>query len=279
MIRSTLLGAAAICLAAGCAHVNRQDPQPETFSVLTYNIWHDQRDWPVRLDYMMEEIRELDPDVIGLQEVIQRAELRNQAEAMAEELGYHFYFSTVDPPEREQRYGNAILSRYPIVAENWRALEPENDYRTAAHVRIDANGTGVDVYNTHLHHTGEGAGIRATQIADLLDFISETRATGQVILMGDFNAAPDWEELQPVHDAFTDTFALFVDDPLAERHATLNHHIGHSMRRIDHVFLERVDGEGRLRPLSSSIVLDEEKEPGVWASDHFGVLTRFHLNP
>ena len=115
------------------------------------------------------------------------------------------------------------------------------------------------------------------QIRDMLDFVEATReGTNRVILAGDFNANPDWDELELVLEDYVDTFAMFVDDPLAERHATLNYHepIGHSMRRIDYVFVHR-KGMEELKPVRSEIVLNEPGPGGIWASDHFGVITWF----
>jgi endonuclease/exonuclease/phosphatase family metal-dependent hydrolase len=277
-IRFLALGLLAAVALAGCA----RKPQPpvaqgdgQGFSVLTYNIWHDQRDWPARKAMMLAEIRELNPDIIGLQEVLQRETLPNQAETLARELGYEYTFSTTDPPDRAHRYGNAILSRHPVLATDMRLLNPRDDYRTAAHMRVNINGLVVDVYNTHLHHTRDGGAIRREQIEDLLDFVESTREGTDVILMGDFNANPDWPELQLVTADYIDTFAMFVDDPLSEDHATLNWHIGHSKRRIDYVFQHRASMDS-FRPVNSRIVLTEPDETGeVWASDHFGVMTWF----
>lgn len=268
-------------LVAGCSHTTRKAPeavQSKELTVLTYNIWHDQADWPKRLDYMLEEIRRIDPDIIGLQEVIQRAELENQAKTIANELGYYLYFSTVDPPERETRYGNAILSRFPFAENNMKKLDPLDDYRTVAHAAMNIHGVQLDIYNTHLHHTREGGNIRKTQIADLLEFIESTRTGKQVILMGDFNTAPDQPELDIVLENFKDTYALFNEDHLGDAHVTLNYHLGHSMRRIDYVFLSNTT-ESVLVPTSSSVVLDQPGPGGIWASDHFGVVTKFLLKP
>ncbi|MDZ7776954.1 MAG: endonuclease/exonuclease/phosphatase family protein [Bacteroidales bacterium] len=53
-------------------HLTGKEAQTTDLSVLTYNIWHDNQNWPQRLERMLPEIEELDPDIIGLQEVIQR---------------------------------------------------------------------------------------------------------------------------------------------------------------------------------------------------------------
>ena len=120
---------------------------------MTYNIWFDSQNWPARFNYMLEEIRSEDPDVICLQEVIQRANLPNQAASMADSLGYYYVFTSRDPEGADKRFGNAILSRYPLEASNSVDLLPLNDFRTAIHAQIEVDGNVIDVYNTHLHNT------------------------------------------------------------------------------------------------------------------------------
>ena len=86
-----------------------------TLTVVTLNLWHDQRDWPKRLAVILAEMRALRPDVLCLQEVLQHGTLRNQAETLADSLGYQVHFTSVDSVHREKRYGNAILSRCSLA--------------------------------------------------------------------------------------------------------------------------------------------------------------------
>ena len=178
----------------------------DTLTVVTLNLWHDQRDWPKRLSVILAEMRALRPDILCLQEVLQHSSLRNQAATLADSLGYRMHFTSVDSVHREKRYGNAILTRHPALRSGGKDLDPPNDYRTVAHVRIDFQGRVVDVYDTHLHHTPEGGSIRATQIRDLLAFVDSTRGDGAVVLAGDFNARLETPEMQLVAADFVDAF-------------------------------------------------------------------------
>jgi endonuclease/exonuclease/phosphatase family metal-dependent hydrolase len=253
-----------------------QGAQSTELSILTYNIWFDNQNWPARFAHMLSEIRAIDPDIIGLQEVIQRPHLDNQAQQIADSLGYHYYFNSVDDESAETRFGNAIVSRYPIEETNFRALQPTSDYRNAIHARINVAGNIIDFYNTHLHHTGAGGHIREEQILDLLDFIDETSSNGFVFVTGDFNANPDWEEMELMYEDFTDVYPLFHENHLDPEHSTLNYHLGHGQRRIDYVFFGNENNE-LLEPVSANIVLDEPDENGVYGSDHFGVSAQFRI--
>lgn len=248
----------------------------DTLTVVTLNIWHDQQDWPRRLGLILDTLGSERPDVICLQEVLQKEGLPNQATTLGDGLGYDVTFVSVDGSESPKRYGNAILSRHPILGTNETKLEPLDDYRVAAHARVDVAGRPLDVYCTHLHHTGEGGATRATQLRDLLGFIGATRdeAPGAVplVLAGDFNAPPDAPELRLLADRFADAYATTHPDQVGVLVTTLNPALGHTPRRIDYLFYER---DAALTPLDTRILFTTPAADSTWASDHFGVVGRF----
>jgi len=194
----------------------------------------------------------------------------NQARALADSLGCVSVFVSADSLGATKRYGNAILTRHRVVATDETRLAPRDDYRVAAHVRLEVRGRRVDAYVTHLHHTEEGGPIRATQVRDLLAFVERTRGRGALLLGGDFNAAPDAPELAPVRERFVDTWAAVHPEKAGVLVSTLNPAMGHAPRRIDYLFAGR---EG-LRPVTSEVFLDAPGPGGAWASDHFGVWSR-----
>lgn len=267
-----LLGFAAGTLGFSAAASAQAQPA-DTLSAVTLNIWHDRDDWPRRLAVILDTLRALDPDVICLQEVLQNEGLPNQADTIGDSLGYRRVFASVDGPEQLKRYGNAILARHPLTEASSKKLEPLADYRVVAHARAEVGERALEVYCTHLHHTSEGRGIRATQVRDLLGFIRDTRTPGAPILLaGDFNAPPDAPELRPLGEEFVDAYAATHPEQVGVLVTTLNPALGHTPRRIDYLFYDRTSG---LMPVDSRVLFTEPADDGTWASDHFGVLARF----
>jgi endonuclease/exonuclease/phosphatase family metal-dependent hydrolase len=244
----------------------------DTLTVVTLNIWHDQADWPRRRALIVSELRGLNPDVVCLQEVLQHVTLPNQARDIADSLGYRVTFASVDPDTAVKRYGNAILSRHPFLETSWKPLDPKNDYRVVAHARIDFKGRPIDVFDTHLHHTGRGAAIRAEQIRDLLGFVAARRGPGAIVLAGDFNAESRRREMRPLSKDFVDAYAVLHAQE-GDQVTTLNPAKGLPRRRIDYVLVSR-DGTPGLRPVFSEVVFDVPDAGGVWPSDHFGVVAK-----
>lgn len=267
-----LLAALAV---AGCSTTRNAAPDA-SLDIVTFNLYHDKADWPKRRALIVAELRALNPDVIVLQEVLQHESLRNQAEDLAEALGYHAYFASVDPAGNVRRYGNAILTRRPVLMRDWTPLRPREDARNAAFMRIDVGGRPLNIYATHPNYRrdAEGERMRRQQFGDLLAFIGRTSGDAPSIVAGDFNAASDRPEMTAMAADFDNAYDRLHPDANADPRAnvTLNpHYFPNDPRRIDHVYLQR----GALQPLEARIVLNREGAPSVWPSDHFGLYVRF----
>ena len=253
------------------------EPGAASMSVVTFNLHHDREDWPERRRVIQRELERLQPDVIALQEVIQKPHVRNQAAWLARKLGYDYLFVSTDPPGRFKRYGNALLTRRPVLARNEHLLAPLRDYRTVGHLRIDVDGQAVNVYATHLNERSDedGKRIRGEQIADLLAFVARTDDGAPVVIAGDFNAQVDAGDLSPLRQRFGDSYgSVHVNNELAQV-STLNRHYFDAPRRIDHVFFQ----QDQLVAREARLLFDEPYAEGRWASDHYGVWTRLQFAP
>jgi endonuclease/exonuclease/phosphatase family metal-dependent hydrolase len=272
---------AGVALAAEPVAVT-QAPAPSTsaapgMSMVTFNLHHDREDWPARRKVILRELQALRPDAIALQEVIQKPHVRNQAAWLARKLGYDYQFVSTDPPGRFKRYGNALLTRRPVLARNDHLLVPLGDYRTVAHLRIDVDGQPVNVYATHLNERSDDSGsrIRGEQVADLLKFIATTSGTAPVVIAGDFNALVDAGDLSELRNHYGDSFgSVHVNNELAQV-STLNRHYYEAPSRIDHIFFQ----QDRLLAREARILFDQPYAEGRWASDHYGVWTRLQFAP
>ena len=210
----------------------------------------------------------LDADVIALQEVLEDAAkgLPNQADTIARALGnYSVHFVSTDPEGAPRRYGNAILTRLPVLAVESRKLEPLDDYRTAIRVRVRAHGRPIDVVNTHLAWQEDAGPVRARQVSDLFSWLPAPGVP--LIVMGDFNAP------------LTDAGLGAIDRPalrqrLAARFGatTLNPAKKHPNRVIDHIFVER-----QWFDVGAALVIGNEAVNGEYPSDHFGVAATLGL--
>ncbi len=262
--------------------------------VLTINIWNRQGPWEKRLPLLREGIRALEPDLVGLQEVLHMEGAGpNQAEDIGAGLGYHVAFGRAWSIWNTLDLGNALLSRWPIVArQSWPlpVYEGADEGRSLLYALVDAPFGKVPVFVTHLSWRFHEAAQRALQVRAIDDRAAEVAppaTSWPAILMGDFNAEPDSDEIRFLKGLtalggrstyWADTFGLVGEGvghswsrrnayALAEREPS---------RRIDYVFTRGPDRKKRGEPLAARVVLDEEKD-GVWPSDHFGVLAEISV--
>lgn len=237
-------------------------------TLVTFNIWHNQGDWAARLPLLIAAIQAENPDVIALQEVLEDAAvgLPNQARTIADALGgYEMHFVSTDAEGAPRRYGNAILSRLPVLAHDGKTLEPLDDYRTALRVRVDAGGRAVDVVNTHLAWQADAQAVRARQLADLIGW--RPKDGTPLIVTGDFNAVQEDAGL-----AVLTGERFFSALSRGTAATTLNPARNHPPRVIDHVFAETA----RFAPVRAAVI-GAEPTDGEYPSDHFGVAAAVRL--
>lgn len=196
--------------------------------VLTYNI-HGWRDAHGQIDVarLARIIQASEADVVALNEVFHPLlppgqELPALA-LLAETLGMDFAFGVALTPQFAfaplASYGNALLTRYPVLAHAGHHLTPIDGHEQRGllemRVLLPDGRTPFSVYVTHLDHRSEA--VRVQQLAAVFSWTARDRARPH-LLLGDFNAlAPgDYDDrpaaLQAV--AESDIFAHMVQDEM-----------------------------------------------------------------
>jgi endonuclease/exonuclease/phosphatase family metal-dependent hydrolase len=162
-----------------------------SFRVVTYNI-HKARgmDGRVNIERILRVLRELEPDIVALQEVVNhenRAPEEHQACYLADQLGLHYTVGETRR-HREAAYGNATLSRWKFERVHKIDLSvPGREPRGALRTDIRVGSHLVHVVNVHL---GTAMHERKAQ-ARLIDehLLKAIDVSGPRIVLGDFN---DW---------------------------------------------------------------------------------------
>jgi endonuclease/exonuclease/phosphatase family metal-dependent hydrolase len=169
----------------------------KTIRIMTYNV-HSCRgtDSKVSPFLIAEVIAQYEPDIVALQEVdVGRARTGrvDQAEVIANHLNMDFHFHPTIQIE-EERYGNAILSRYPMhlagagslpTFPRLRPLERRGALRSTIHI----GSRKIQIINTHL---GLDRRERLLQAEALLgsDWLAHPTCQPPFVICGDFNARP-----------------------------------------------------------------------------------------
>jgi endonuclease/exonuclease/phosphatase family metal-dependent hydrolase len=153
--------------------------------VMTYNIHHGVGlDEVLNLGRIAADILRSGADIVALQEVDRfnvRSGFQDQVRWLGEKTGMAWSFA----PSMSwgfAQYGNAVLSRYPIVSTQVHMLPGTREQRTLMKAVIRIGDVHVNVFNTHL---GVGLDERREQVPIAAAVLRA--AVGPSILMGDFN--------------------------------------------------------------------------------------------
>lgn len=166
--------------------------QPVELRVVSYNIKHGRgNDDVIDLQRTANVLRALAPDVVGLQEVDDRATRSggvDQAARLGELLGLrHAYGRFMD--FQGGGYGLAILTRHPIVETRSIRLPDGNEPRVALSLDMRLpDGSEVAVVNVHFDWVRDD-GFRFAQAEALARHLDELKTP--YILLGDFNDLPE----------------------------------------------------------------------------------------
>ena len=148
--------------------------------------------WTDRAALLAPQLVELQPDVIGLQELRhfyprQARWLKNRAAALDKSLTYD-----VHPTYKSGIWwfweGIATLTQLPIVDRSHLRLKGQYRVGNVTRVRLP-DGELLDFYNVHLASGFANEGIRTEQARQLLDWMDGRTGVAQV-LVGDFNSRP-----------------------------------------------------------------------------------------
>lgn len=166
--------------------------------MITYNIHRaiglDRRFRPDRIEQI---IREHDPEIVLLQEVdegVPRSNEQDMAKEMANNLSYPYYAVGHNVSLRKGRYGNATLSRYPIIRErNIDLTVGKRKRRGCQHTTIQVKNDEnthllLEVFNLHLGLSVLERQRQAGIILRSKEF-GELKTNTACIVAGDFN---DW---------------------------------------------------------------------------------------
>ena len=250
--------------------------QAETLRVMSFNVrlpiaQDGPNDWPRRRELLAEAIRQTRPDVAGLQEL-----KRVQADYLAAQLPDYAWFGRDRRGDGSDEYmgifyrrdrlrvveqGDFWLSDTPDVPGSISWGHPYPRMVTWGLFETVSDGRRFYLLNTHFPYRAEDVAARMRGAAAIAGRVAALPADAPLILMGDFNTAPDSSVYAFLTQSLTDArSASDVKGPEATFHAFT----GKADGRIDWILARG------FRPVRFHT--DDTNSEGRYPSDHFPVI-------
>jgi endonuclease/exonuclease/phosphatase family metal-dependent hydrolase len=277
--------------------------------VVTLNVWNRSGPWSDRLRLIRDELARLDAHVIGLQEVMRLVRSgtsepltpeHDQAAEIAHGLDYAIGYAGASDYGNGLIMGNAVLSRFPLHETRSLRLPDAGtgEGRSLLYALVGAPWGRLPVFVTHLNWRLDHGSVRSKQVAFVAERIAELAPPEAgflpPILMGDFNAAPDADEIRYLTGLhaldgksvyFADAWVYGGDGSAGATYDPRNDYARKNRepaRRIDYVFTRGPDAELRGEPQSARLAFNEPvaaADGTLWPSDHFGVYAEIMMAP
>ncbi len=192
-----------------------------SFRVATLNLEQDHKRWLYRRELIADQLAQLRPDVLALNEVcIPLQTGRYLQQAASQRLGVDY--NLIQQSKANGVDGEGLITKF-LVKEaanlDYRARES-----VAQVVRLEVEGHLVDVYVTHLYQSRGEDSLRLYQVQQLLDWIHSRDDVAARIVCGDFNATLDMPSAKLMAGTFRPTQTQpTAFSPLQEGDGSVSH--------------------------------------------------------
>ncbi len=274
-------------------------PLPSLLRCVTLNLWGGNGPVERRMPLVIEGLRALAPDLVALQEVRDiPGTLPNQAEKIAAAIGMtHVFASAVEWGGGHEGLG--IISRHAMAQYEVTELPhgTATERRIMLSARLRAGAGEIWAHTTHLNYRLHHGKEREDQVLALEPVVAARSGELPQILLGDFNATPDSDEIRWLRGLTTlGGRRVFYQDAWALTHLDTGAAAGgitwaksnpftaplrwlNPDRRIDYIFVSPQRRDGRGKVAGCAVVLDAPDTEGVYPSDHFGLMADIQITP
>ena len=236
--------------------------------IATLNIRNLADRWEERLPLLLADMAALQPDILGLQEVVYPLQ-QDRLIGAAGARRYEAHRGWAGRPE----YGNAVLVAEGVAFGDVERLDLGLN-RAALRGVVTAADSTILLTVTHLHHVTADEAERDDQAAKLLDWIAGAQPTDAQIVVGDFNAEPDEPASRRMRgagfrSAYAEANGSDADVTWPSGLQAPGMDTDGPPGCLDYIWLR-----GSLRVVSSRLVFDRPAvdDPTLFPSDHVGIV-------
>ena len=240
--------------------------------LITLNMWGKCGPYQKRWDYFLEQLKELSPDILCLQEV--------GDDELTEILVKTFRLNHF---AAAYQAGLLTISRFPISEKQtlrYQSHSPQepNYERSAVLTKINLGQYNLMVANTHLAWREDDRPTRDRQMEELLYVIKNTKLPS--LICGDLNDIPESSPLEKCFEASyenliqvrePDVITWDNQNPFIQTHC-----VKFPDRQIDYILVHEAASK-ILKVKTCRRTFDQPNEELIFPSDHYGLVAEFEV--
>jgi endonuclease/exonuclease/phosphatase family metal-dependent hydrolase len=245
-------------------------------TVATLNLFNKIGRWEERLPLVLDQLAALQPDVMGLQEVV----ITDQGAALCRLANERL---TGSPPYRIYHMARpgagagvealAVMSRLPVEAHEGLDYLLHNGVAQRLRLRLEERTT-LDLYNTHLYFPPSAAQERLKQAKRLLAWADTWAGATATVMVGDFNAYPEEPTVALMKSRFASAHEkAHGREPEKTWPTPVNTFDPSPPGCLDYVFV----AGAQVRDAALAFDTPHPSDASLFPSDHLGVMAKLSI--
>jgi endonuclease/exonuclease/phosphatase family metal-dependent hydrolase len=246
---------------------------PETL-VATINLFNRDADWERRFPLVVEQMLDLKPDVIGLQEIDlmldQGMWLSRRVNAGLAERPHYRIKHAASPGKMASVHGIGTMARIECLEHE--ILDLMTFERIAQRLLFRVEGSDFVLVNTHLHHPIEATAERVEQLERLTEWLDRDSRGLPTVVLGDFNSYVEEPAVAFMKKRFRSAYeTVHGKEPEWTWTTPVNKWDNSPQGTLDYVYVSE-----QFEVLDAGLAFNRPSadDPELYPSDHIGVWAR-----
>ena len=161
----------------------------EEYKPYTKSLWN-KKNYKIKLQNISKVIKDIDADIICLQEVHSLKALKDLRFTLKQKGLYYQYYSIAD--KKNTAIKVAILSKIPFIYSKELKVTSSYKYRNILETKFRINSKDLYIFTNHWKSKSGAESMRIVSAKTLIKRVKEIGYDKNIILLGDFNS--DYEE-------------------------------------------------------------------------------------
>jgi len=243
----------------------------QRLKVLTWNLWFDESQYDERVKHQFAIMKQLDADIVSLQEVLP---LYLQKLSTEEWVRNNYYMSEFDGTQIRS-YDTVLMSKIPLKQLNVHMIHSYMSRKLYVG-ETELNNEPTGIATVHLESLTKNSKIRKDQLGQIFTILKNTN---NIFFFGDFNFCASIGEDPEFDPRFKDTWPTLKGNEFQPTIGVNYPRAEVKPARVDRIYLNSPSWVPVDVQLIGTNKIRQTVMKSIYPSDHLGVLGIFEYRP